>query len=791
MTEIPTLTVSTRTNTEQTDILARLMATEDITIRHERHAETASFNVATRVLTLPVWEEMSGALYDMLTMHEVGHALHTPADGWASCDIIDTNKRNHPLVQMFYNIVEDARIERLMMEQFPGGVNDFRAAYDNLHNERDLFELAGKDIDALGLADRVNIHFKLGQFDLVEVNFTAEEQVFVDAINATRTWEDVVDATRDLYNYCKEQDKNNPTPEQDMPEQGAGDAEMPEMGNDEGDSDGPKGMSVPNFDHSEDEDTNETGAGAEGGEESDEDAGEDGESGSTGEDGDGDESEGEGSTESKGDGTAESADDAEDDGSNAESTEGEDVSAAGAEASKGGGENNVNVPQTVAAQDRNMSALNNDMGMDVLNLGAPKISDTAVTDWTVIHKDDNAKFATNYCIGTSFVDGAVKFDAARCDSAYANFINQNKKTINKMAQQFEMKKAADAFKRTSISKSGRLDTTKMINYRWSEDIFAKNTTVSDGKNHGLIMVIDWSGSMSGNMKSTIEQAMCLALFCKKVQIPFEVYSFTSTDPTTAPTEYDTWGCDQEATINIGGHELRGAWLNNYLSSRMSKMEFVRCMKNMIMLAEAMDSYGRRGMHSLGGTPLNESLLILRDTMNAFKRDNNIQIAHTVYLTDGEGYGGFLGGYRTQTTWRDGSFKWTHDGENRCNETEVCLDWYKKTTGSRVVNFFLTGSINRHMKYTYCTGDEYGEMETQFKEMKRIFKKENMYSVGEHGGYDETFIIKSNIETTNESGMEGIGTDATNARLKSAFVKGQNARVASRALLNRFTDLIAD
>jgi hypothetical protein len=38
------------------DQLAKLMATEDITVRHSTTAKTASFDVKGRVLTLPNWE---------------------------------------------------------------------------------------------------------------------------------------------------------------------------------------------------------------------------------------------------------------------------------------------------------------------------------------------------------------------------------------------------------------------------------------------------------------------------------------------------------------------------------------------------------------------------------------------------------------------------------------------------------------------------------------------------------------------------------------------------------------
>ena len=59
--------------------LAKLLATEDLVVEHKQ-VETASFNVETRVLVLPLWEKASNSIYDMLVGHEVGHALFTPND---------------------------------------------------------------------------------------------------------------------------------------------------------------------------------------------------------------------------------------------------------------------------------------------------------------------------------------------------------------------------------------------------------------------------------------------------------------------------------------------------------------------------------------------------------------------------------------------------------------------------------------------------------------------------------------------------------------------------------------
>ena len=88
--------------------LAKLLATENLTVEH-RKVSTASFNVETRVLYLPIWEEISNDVYDLLVGHEVGHAIYTP--NW--------DFHNTGVPQSFVNVVEDARIERKMKIKYP------------------------------------------------------------------------------------------------------------------------------------------------------------------------------------------------------------------------------------------------------------------------------------------------------------------------------------------------------------------------------------------------------------------------------------------------------------------------------------------------------------------------------------------------------------------------------------------------------------------------------------------------------------------------------------------------
>ena len=53
--------------------LAKLLATEDIHVTY-KNARTASFDVKTRELVIPIMKEMSKDIQDLMTLHEVGHA---------------------------------------------------------------------------------------------------------------------------------------------------------------------------------------------------------------------------------------------------------------------------------------------------------------------------------------------------------------------------------------------------------------------------------------------------------------------------------------------------------------------------------------------------------------------------------------------------------------------------------------------------------------------------------------------------------------------------------------------
>ena len=67
---------------------------------------------------------------------------------------------------------------------------------------------------------------------------------------------------------------------------------------------------------------------------------------------------------------------------------------------------------------------------------------------------------------------------------------------------------------------------RLAKYQIVDDVFKRVTYLPEGKNHGVTVLIDWSGSISAEIKDILEQAMILAEFCRKVQIPFRIYLFS-------------------------------------------------------------------------------------------------------------------------------------------------------------------------------------------------------------------------------------------------------------------------
>ena len=222
------------------------------------------------------------------------------------------------------------------------------------------------------------------------------------------------------------------------------------------------------------------------------------------------------------------------------------------------------------------------------------------------------------------------------DNKFGQFKKSAQREVNYLVKEFECKKSASAYARATTARTGVLDTAKLHTYRFNEDLFKKITVVPDGKNHGLVFVLDWSGSMAHVMLDTIKQLYNLLWFCKKVNIPFEVYAFTNEFP---PSEGTLHQCAYSKKVGLAFIEETFSLMNLFTSKVKSK-QLDEQMKNIFRLAYAFNHephyYNVPIGVGLSGTPLNEALICLHQILPQFKKENKIQKVQCVVLTDGEG-----------------------------------------------------------------------------------------------------------------------------------------------------------
>ena len=183
------------------ETLAKLMATENVDIVHGDY-KTAAFDIENRILYLPDYVDLGEDVYDLLISHEVSHALNTPVEGYHSA----TDEEQDEKFKGFLNIVEDARIEKMIQRKFPGLKKSYITGYKKLFDE-DMFgikEYSQEELDNMLLIDRLNVRAKLGKL-ASNVNIKNEERHFEEKLNKLKTWDDVVKLAKELFQYCKDE----------------------------------------------------------------------------------------------------------------------------------------------------------------------------------------------------------------------------------------------------------------------------------------------------------------------------------------------------------------------------------------------------------------------------------------------------------------------------------------------------------------------------------------------------------------------------------------------------------
>ena len=781
-------------NNQAKSYLAKLLATENISVEHKK-VQTAYFDVKSRLLVLPIWKHMNEDITDLLIAHEVGHALFTPQSGWEKSVI------EKKIPKSFLNVIEDARIEKLIKRKYPGLSQSFIKGYRDLIRN-DFFGTKDKDINELLLIDRLNIHFKSSHVESPVIFKDEYEQDVVSRMNKLETFDDVVKLAEELSKYCKKESEEK---EQEM-----------------------ESLTSANSDYD--------------GEEDDEMRDGDDSSNDNQDQDDNEEEENNSSNDSAEDGDEEENQKQEENANTNEPQSGEqsDKELHGAAAKPS------DIPEEVSAEtDQSWESKKGDLldpkskNNEYMNIHTFKNTKDYVIDYKQVLQDFDRIMKPDS-------DKPRKSEAIlRLVSEYRKFTKQQSKKVSYMVKEYEMKKAAAAYSRTKQDKSGVIDPLKLHSYKYNDDIFKRMAITPNGKNHGMMMFIDWSGSMHDKITNTVHQLMNLTMFCKKVNIPFEVYAFGNDGYKNRQDkrlpQY------QEGDITIDNRFN----LFNYLSSRMNAQEFEKGMINLFMLAEKYSpkySISRKAYRTLPwdeieqlrskfawvselprepfgygmcSTPLNDAIMASMPMVTAFRKKYSIDKMNTVFLTDGSSDGGFdkimanvseeeaekryykrmvNGMYATQPHWesnvvlRDTITKKEYNDVGRYQLTESLLDALRQRTGTKVLGFYISSGkkIDRYTLDHYFPSYawEKGQKAYDRKKVMAEYRKNKCLIVKDNIGYDEFYLLAGGEMQISDGQMATPSENAKKSELKRLFASTLKSNRDSRIVLNKFIEQVA-
>jgi hypothetical protein len=719
---------------ETKSMLAKLMATENITIE-QRPVSTAGFDPTSRLLIVPILDnKISSQLYDLFMGHEVGHALYTPPTALDEA----REKKIHRTV---INVVEDSRIERKIKQKYPGLTKSFVKGYNELM-DRDFFEIAGEDLNELILIDKINLHTKGGPSQ--GIKFNGVERYLLDKVENTQTFEEVVEVAEEIAEYMRLQEEQKQTQKtkkvnKDQIEPGDEIEETPEE------------QSIEETDEEQSPDEGEDG------DENDEDSldGDENDEDSL----DGDESEEKGAEEGV------------DDHNNSGKSEAEKD------------EERKNIKsRTDEAFHKNESKLYDN---SVRSMAYANVPEFDINEGILDHK----------ALYNRYKKGDVNnYPYYSCKKSFNKIRNESTKVVSYLVKEFELRKNAEQMKKVSISKTGDLNMNKIFSYKFSEDIFKKISVVPNGKSHGLVIYLDWSGSMSNHMPNTIKQLFNLVLFCKKINIPYEVYAFTN------QTESKIYRFDAKP----GDLAMESFCLLNLLSSRMTASEFMYAGSVLCALGGIGASEGSSRCYwtNLSSTPLNQAVITAMEIVPAFQKKNRLQIVNTVFLTDGESdsvqgiydstnsvstiYGFDRVVLRhNKTRIQETAVTLGHGGFN-VNVTSALVKILKEVTKCNVVGFYVLSTSEFSKKINKFIDERTSR---QVDKLQVDFRRDNSVVVTS-AGFDEYYLLRSQGLAIDDEAELEVKDNATTRGLVSAFTKYTTSRLNNRVVLNRFIKIIS-
>ena len=319
------------------------------------------------------------------------------------------------------------------------------------------------------------------------------------------------------------------------------------------------------------------------------------------------------------------------------------------------------------------------------------------------------------------------------------------------------------------------------------------------------------------LHSTFKQLLNLTAFCKKVQIPFEVYAFTNEWRIVNHIKENAGELDptfhfrsvKRHNLTVGEISFNPENFNlvNIVSSRSNSKDYERQCKNIWRITSSYDdgtySYSKipYGME-LSGTPLNDAIVCMNYIIPQFKKQNDLQKVNLLVLTDGDscmiGYG-----RRSFDTYTDEEKLYRgRIGQNvslRDRKTgrvyPAFQDAFHNVTNTliqqvrdrfpevNVLGFrILSGSHLSNFVHNYGRGyDGYSDLVTRWKKEKSVVIQNPL-------SYSAIFAIQQNsLESDTDFNVEA---GAKKGEISKAFKKMLKSKSTNKKLLSSFVGYIA-
>ena len=705
------------------DLVSKLLAEENISIRRAM-VRTASFNIKTRELTLPIKFNLSESQEMMLILHEVGHALFTTEKY-----IQFQEQYKKPGFQNYLNCVEDARIERMMKDRYPGSRKDFFTGYNEFH-AADFFGLRGRDVNSMNLIDRVNLYFKLGS--RINARFNQEERRLVRLVEVAKTELEVFEAAKAIYEFASQ-----PENQQKKEEQGNNffdDEDSEDDGGDFGDE----------MDSSEEES----------------DSGEDQDDATDGESTDEDEEQ------------SRELDSAQSNDSQSNENEDDQFNVTAPEAETQGSFDSF-IEDSVVAEDSSFFQVN-DISCETYIFPAENVIKYIKTDSKTLALLNNSKFS--------------------------EFTLKNDNLVNSMVKEFLMKRAAEQYRRTTVAKSGSLDINKLSQYQIADDIFKKYNITCDTTSHGILVLLDWSGSIQRQLHDLIKQVITVVKFCRKVDIKCEVYAFSSgcffdrkffkSEMVNVSSNYPCAGDDYKKV-----RSKCPTTLIQFMTSTMRKSDFSYIAEKLFCFSTMSGGSQYQLPHNLwlDSTPLMPAVKFALDYIPTFRQKYNVQKVTLTVLTDGVDTATYVPGeyynrgkqyLRDPITNKFHIFTKNRTVQTTPSVTHVLLKMIRERYDYVTTVGFLIFSSKKQLLSCLWSWD--------IKEQPESISRGSSVN-GVHVMETQLFhkMFASRIEVETESlNVKGVNSEMTSSQISRIFNKSSNSLGKTKVFVKSFVETIA-